>query len=168
MGAYNEKLAWCIKHAPKTLKNLPDDKLLAIMESSYNFYLKNKDDDSVVIESLMVEGIDECYSRLPFTFAHGLYQIFALMECKSFYTENIVENIYGLGNELLKDNHQLQLVKRFYNEDVHTYHVYDCDIVQPTFDQVLDRYRVLCNSIYSDSVNYWDSSIKSFVKRVVM
>lgn len=53
MSAYNEKLAWCIEHAPDAIKKLSDTEILNYMSSSYDKFCadsKTTSADKMVVE----------------------------------------------------------------------------------------------------------------------
>lgn len=165
MSVYNEKLAWCIEHAPDAVKKLPVEKILEIMESSYAVYLQDVADDSVETESVVVTGINDCCFNLPFVSAFGLYQLFAVTECKSFYTENVIDNIDGFNDKLLQSKREQDSVKEYFNENVLSYALPDYPIATPSFEQVFERYKTFYSGLCCDSTNYWDNISKTFVKR---
>lgn len=57
MSVYNEKLAWCIEHAPDAIKKLSDTEILDYMSSSYDKFCE--DNKTTSVDSMIVEDTSE-------------------------------------------------------------------------------------------------------------
>lgn len=57
MSVYNEKLAWCIEHAPDAIKKLSDTEILNYMSSSYDKFCE--DSKTTSVDKMVVEDTSE-------------------------------------------------------------------------------------------------------------